>query len=257
MNDELRAKIMEENTRMGSQALRVFAVAYKNHDGVPSVFDSESLEYDMTFIGLTGMIDPVRPEVKDAIVECRGAGIKPIMITGDHINTAKAIARELGILTDDSQAMMGADIDKYSDEEFEKIVENVCVYARVLGGVECRHYGFQSSCNAVCADHIFGFLNRLDKRAELILDLLSGVGSVLLNEDKIVLGLCEILGLDEQLLVELLTGAKTHLYDVDILVGLVAGEPDHIDGKVENLDRLAHIEHEELATLSHRACLHN
>ena len=77
------------------------------------------------------MIDPVRPEVKDAIVECRSAGITPIMITGDHINTAKAIARELGILSDDSQAMMGADIDKYSDEEFEKIVENVFVYARV------------------------------------------------------------------------------------------------------------------------------
>jgi Ca2+-transporting ATPase len=131
MTDALRAKIMEENTRMGNKALRVFAVAYKNYDVAPTAFDSESLEFDMTFIGLTGMIDPVRPEVKDAIVECRGAGIKPIMITGDHINTAKAIARELGILTDDSQAMMGADIDKYSDEEFEKIVENVCVYARV------------------------------------------------------------------------------------------------------------------------------
>ena len=131
LTDALRTKIMEENTRMGSQALRVFAVAYKNYDVAPENFDSESLEYDMIFIGLTGMIDPVRPEVKDAIVECRGAGIKPIMITGDHINTAKAIARELGILTDDSQAMMGADIDKYSDEEFEKIVENVCVYARV------------------------------------------------------------------------------------------------------------------------------
>ena len=131
MSDALRAKIMEENTRMGNKALRVFAVAYKNYDAAPETFDSESLEFDMTFIGLTGMIDPVRPEVKDAIVECRGAGIKPIMITGDHINTAKAIARELGILTDDSQAMMGADIDKYSDEEFEKIVENVCVYARV------------------------------------------------------------------------------------------------------------------------------
>ncbi len=131
MNDEFRAKIMEENTRMGNKALRVFAVAYKAYDVAPTTFDSESLEFDMTFIGLTGMIDPVRPEVKDAIVECRGAGIKPIMITGDHINTAKAIARELGILTDDSQAMMGADIDKYSDEEFEKIVENVCVYARV------------------------------------------------------------------------------------------------------------------------------
>ncbi len=131
MNDEFRSKIMEENTRMGNKALRVFAVAYKNYDVAPAAFDSESLEYDMTFIGLTAMIDPVRPEVKDAIVECRGAGIKPIMITGDHINTAKAIARELGILTDDSQAMMGADIDKYSDVEFEKIVENVFVYARV------------------------------------------------------------------------------------------------------------------------------
>ncbi len=131
MNDEIRAKIMEENTRMGNKALRVFAVAYKTYDALPETIDSESLEYDMTFIGLTGMIDPVRPEVKDAIVECRTAGIKPIMITGDHINTAKAIARELGILTDDSQAMMGADIDKYTDEEFEAIVENICVYARV------------------------------------------------------------------------------------------------------------------------------
>ena len=131
MNDEIRAKIMEENTRMGNKALRVFAVAYKTYDALPETIDSESLEFDMTFIGLTGMIDPVRPEVKDAIVECRTAGIKPIMITGDHINTAKAIARELGILTDDSQAMMGADIDKYTDEEFEKIVENICVYARV------------------------------------------------------------------------------------------------------------------------------
>ena len=131
MNDEHREKIASENTRMGNKALRVFAVAYKKYTSAPTAYDSESLEYDMTFIGLTGMIDPVRPEVKDAIIECRGAGITPIMITGDHINTAKAIARELGILTDDSQAMMGADIDKYSDEEFEKIVENIFVYARV------------------------------------------------------------------------------------------------------------------------------
>lgn len=131
MNDEIRAEIMEENTRMGNKALRVFAVAYKKYSDVPASYEAQALETDMIFIGLTGMIDPIRPEVKDAIVECRGAGIKPIMITGDHINTAKAIARELGILTDDSQAMMGADIDKYSDEEFEKIVENICVYARV------------------------------------------------------------------------------------------------------------------------------
>ncbi|MGN1161178.1 MAG: cation-translocating P-type ATPase, partial [Candidatus Fimenecus sp.] len=131
MTDEIREKIAAENTRMGNKALRVFAAAYKEYDSAPSEYTSEALEFDMTFIGLTGMIDPIRPEVKDAITECREAGIKPIMITGDHINTAKAIARELGILTDDSQAMMGADIDKYSDEEFEQIVENICVYARV------------------------------------------------------------------------------------------------------------------------------
>ncbi|MBO5359687.1 MAG: calcium-translocating P-type ATPase, PMCA-type [Clostridia bacterium] len=131
MNDEIRAKIAEENTRMGNKALRVFAVAYKTYNAAPETYESAALEYDMIFIGLTGMIDPVRPEVKDAIVECSNAGITPIMITGDHINTAKAIARELGILNDDSQAMMGVDIDKYSDEEFEKIVENVRVYARV------------------------------------------------------------------------------------------------------------------------------
>ncbi len=131
ITDEHLSKIFDENTRMGNKALRVFAVAYKEYSAAPTVFESAELENNMIFIGLTGMIDPVRPEVKDAIVECRGAGITPIMITGDHINTAKAIARELGILSDDSQAMMGADIDKYTDEEFEKIVENVFVYARV------------------------------------------------------------------------------------------------------------------------------
>ena len=131
MTDEILQKAAEENTRMGNKALRVFAVAYCEYEEEPTVYESEALEKDMIFIGLTGMIDPVRPEVKDAIVECRGAGITPIMITGDHINTAKAIARELGILTDDSQAMMGSDIDKYSDEEFENVVENTFVYARV------------------------------------------------------------------------------------------------------------------------------
>ena len=131
LSQEILDNAMAENTRMGNKALRVFAVAYKEYDAEPQVYESEALEKDMIFIGLVGMIDPVRPEVKDAIVECRHAGIRPIMITGDHINTAKAIARELGILTDDSQAMMGGDIDKYSDEEFAKIVENITVYARV------------------------------------------------------------------------------------------------------------------------------
>ena len=131
LTQELLDKAAEENTRMGNKALRVFAVAFKIYDAAPTVYESAALENDMIFIGLTGMIDPVRPEVKDAIIQCRSAGIKPIMITGDHINTAKAIARELGILTDDSQAMMGSDIDKYTDEEFAEIVENISVYARV------------------------------------------------------------------------------------------------------------------------------
>ncbi len=131
LTEELLNKAAEENIRMGNKALRVFAVAYKEYDAAPAEYEAAALENNMIFIGLTGMIDPVRPEVKDAIIECRSAGIKPIMITGDHINTAKAIARELGILTDDSQAMMGSDIDKYTDEEFAAIVENISVYARV------------------------------------------------------------------------------------------------------------------------------
>ena len=131
MTDAIRRKVADENTRMGNKALRVFAAAYKEYAAEPKAYEAEVLENNMIFLGLTGMIDPVRPEVKAAIVECRNAGIKPIMITGDHINTAKAIARELGILTDDSQAMMGSDIDKYTDEEFASIVESVCVYARV------------------------------------------------------------------------------------------------------------------------------
>ena len=131
LTDSVRKTIMEENTRMGNKALRVFAVAYKTYETEPSEYSSEKLENEMIFIGLTGMIDPVRPEVKASIEECRNAGITPIMITGDHINTAKAIARELGILSDDSQAMMGSDIDQYSDEEFVDIVQKVRVYARV------------------------------------------------------------------------------------------------------------------------------
>jgi len=131
LNDELRNTIMAENTRMGNKALRVFAVAYKLYEEAPAEYEAAALENNLIFIGLTGMIDPIRPEVKDAIVECRTAGIRPIMITGDHINTAKAIARELGILTDDSQAMMGSDIDKLSDEEFSAMIETISVYARV------------------------------------------------------------------------------------------------------------------------------
>lgn len=131
MTAGIKEKILEKNTEMGNEALRVFACASKTYSVPPKEYTPEFCECDMTYIGLTGMIDPVRPEVKAAIEECRTAGITPIMITGDHINTAKAIARTLGILKNDSEAMEGAEIDKYSDSEFEKIAEHIFVYARV------------------------------------------------------------------------------------------------------------------------------
>ena len=99
MDDEFRAKIAADNKRMADKALRVLAVALRNYDSVPASFEPEALESDLVFVGLTGMIDPVRPEVKAAIEECRGAGITPIMITGDHKDTAVAIGRELGIIS--------------------------------------------------------------------------------------------------------------------------------------------------------------
>lgn len=131
LTDELRAKVLAKNTDFASQALRVLACAYKMHDAVPEVYTSEALENNMIFIGLVGMIDPVRPEVTDAVAQCERAGIRPIMITGDHKDTAVAIAKTLGIITDASQAITGAEIDKYSDEEFNEIVTQYSVYARV------------------------------------------------------------------------------------------------------------------------------
>ena len=131
LTDEAVARVMEKNNEMGNRALRVFACAYKTYPTELSEYTPEGCENDLVFIGLVGMIDPIRPEVKAAIEECRSAGITPVMITGDHINTATAIAKELGILRGDDRAMMGAELDKFSDEEFEKIVETVHVYARV------------------------------------------------------------------------------------------------------------------------------
>ena len=103
----------------------------KDLDKEPSAYESETLENDLCFVGLVGMIDPVRPEVKDAIDECRNAGIRPIMITGDHKDTAIAIAMQLGIITDPSEAIMGAELDDISDEDFEEVVTRYSVYARV------------------------------------------------------------------------------------------------------------------------------
>lgn len=131
ITDDFRAEVAKENKRMADKALRVLACAYKKHDDVPSDMSPEALENDLIFIGLTGMIDPVRPEVKAAIEECRLAGIRPIMITGDHKDTAVAIGRELGIISDASEAIMGAELDKFSDEELKEEVLKYSVYARV------------------------------------------------------------------------------------------------------------------------------
>ena len=131
MTDEIRNNVLTANTAMADRALRVLAAAKKELSAEPLAYDSESVECDLIFIGLVGMIDPVRPEVKDAINECRSAGIRPIMITGDHKDTAVAIATELGIITDASQAITGAELNEISDEEFETLVERFSVYARV------------------------------------------------------------------------------------------------------------------------------
>jgi len=131
LTDELREKILEENRRMAGKALRVLGSAMKQRDDLPDVISPETLEDGLVFIGLVGMKDPVRPEVKAAIEECRAAGIKPVMITGDHRDTAVAIARELGIITDEGQALSGTDLDRIPEEEFERNVGEYAVYARV------------------------------------------------------------------------------------------------------------------------------
>ena len=131
MTDSLRAEILAANKAMADKALRVLAAAKKNLSVEPAAYDSDTVECDLCFVGLVGMIDPVRPEVKDAINECRSAGIRPIMITGDHKDTAIAIATELGIISDPSQAITGAELDNISDEEFEEAVTKYSVYARV------------------------------------------------------------------------------------------------------------------------------
>ena len=117
--------------QMSSDALRVLAVAYKEIDAPPHFPTSENLECGLTFLGLVGMIDPPRPEVKGAVGVCRRAGIKPVMITGDHVTTAAAIARELGILQPGDKAITGGELDAMTDGELDREVEHISVYARV------------------------------------------------------------------------------------------------------------------------------
>ena len=116
---------------MADKALRVLCGSMREWKALPENTDASNLEQDLVYVGLSGMIDPVRPEVKAAIVECREAGIRPIMITGDHKDTAVAIAKELGIIEDASQAITGAQLNEISDEQFKTDIEKYSVYARV------------------------------------------------------------------------------------------------------------------------------
>ena len=131
MTEEIRNSVLKSNKEMADKALRVLCGAKREWEAMPSSTEPEFLEADLTYLGLSGMIDPVRPEVKAAIVECREAGIRPIMITGDHKDTAVAIAKELGIITDASQAITGAQLNEISDDQFFNDIEKYSVYARV------------------------------------------------------------------------------------------------------------------------------
>ena len=131
LTDADRDAVLKKNKEFADRALRVLACGYKQLPCVPEDQSPDNIENELVFCGLVGMIDPVRPEVKAAIEECRGAGIRPIMITGDHKDTAVAIALELGIIKDKSEAITGAELDDISDEDFKEKVTQYSVYARV------------------------------------------------------------------------------------------------------------------------------
>ena len=131
MTEEYKAEILAANKGFADRALRVLACGTRTYSAEPTSYEPEELEHDLCFIGLSAMIDPVRPEVKVAIEKCRSAGIRPIMITGDHVDTAVAIAKELGILEGDAKAITGAQLNEMSDEEFAKEFSKISVYARV------------------------------------------------------------------------------------------------------------------------------
>ena len=131
MTDAKRQEILAANTAMANDALRVLLCACRRHEYLPDDTTPEHLEQDLCFLGLAGMIDPVRPEVKDAIAQCRQAGIRPIMITGDHVDTAAAIARELNILEGGRRAITGAQLEEMDDDTFRRELSSIGVYARV------------------------------------------------------------------------------------------------------------------------------
>ena len=131
MTDEVKYTVLAANKQMADQALRVLCSAYRKYDEKPASNEAADLEQDMIYLGLSGMIDPIRPEVKDAIAECNSAGIRAVMITGDHKDTAVAIANQLGILGEGQMAITGSQLNEMSDEELNANIEKYSVYARV------------------------------------------------------------------------------------------------------------------------------
>lgn len=131
MTEEIKKHIQEETKKYADKALRVLGACYREYDSIPTNLEPDSLEQDLTFIGFVGMIDPCRVEVYDAIENCRQAGIRPIMITGDHIDTATAIGEDLKIISTREEAITGSELDGLSDEELKKVVNTCSVFARV------------------------------------------------------------------------------------------------------------------------------
>jgi Ca2+-transporting ATPase len=139
MTDEDRQQILAQNTAMAQQALRVLGSAWRDLDNASPVdLTAENVEHDLVFVGLSGMYDPPRQEAKEAVAKCRGAGIRVVMITGDHPHTATAIAREIGIASDDDVATAGVELDKMSDDELRQRVPKIAVYARVTAEHKLR-----------------------------------------------------------------------------------------------------------------------
>lgn len=131
MTEEIKKNIKSENKAFADKALRVLGAAFKNYKETPKSFEAEEIEKDLIFIGFVGMIDPCRPEVYDAIKECKSAGIRPVMITGDHIDTAVAIGKDLNIVKEASEAISGNQLEKLTDIELIEVVKECSVFARV------------------------------------------------------------------------------------------------------------------------------
>lgn len=151
LTDEVKREIMKKNKEFADRAYRVLGASYIEYDKKPEIYESNLLEKNMIFIGFVGMIDPCRKEVYGAIEECRKAGIRPIMITGDHKDTAVAIAKDLKIIKDEKEAITGAEIEELSDEELIKVVKKCSVYARVQPEHKTRIVKILKSQNLITA----------------------------------------------------------------------------------------------------------